>query len=247
MADLSPNLIINGTFEEGGSGNPWIPTNWTNYNLVAGDSIEDTTDYSQGSTSFRMDVGFKKGLTYNPITLTGAKRYRLGVYLKKPDGCSILVRIYNPTYGYTVNTEIGDGYTSWAEWSLAFYSPGTAANYWFRFATNTAVGGPWTVRVDRVTLRLASVPWDPISVGSEVWDSVASITASAWCKHGCRSTGFGHGEFGWQGGVNNRPWVDDGFGHGLHCQTWSSEWEETSTGDAIWDPKSIITTTWDNV
>jgi len=87
--------------------------------------------------------------------------------------------------------------------------------------------------------------WDKIANKSEIWDNVTLGQCSSWDLCGCRPTGFGFNEFGWQGG--NTPWLDDGFGHGITCGTWSPSWSARAVVSEKWDGVSKVTTPWDEV
>ena len=90
--EVGTELVSNGDFESGGSGNPYIPTGWANYNsMAAGEGISETSDVHGGTKAFRVTATSDiKGISQLIASgqFTTGKNYRLSLWMKNISGGS---------------------------------------------------------------------------------------------------------------------------------------------------------------
>ena len=60
QVEVLPNLITNPSMETG-SGNPWIPTGWTNGNVDSGESVQESLIVHSGQSSMEASTGWNNG------------------------------------------------------------------------------------------------------------------------------------------------------------------------------------------
>ena len=121
---LGAEKLTNGDFESGGSGNPYIPTGWANYNsMAAGEGISETSDVYGGTKAFRVTAGSVKGI-YQIIAsgqFTTGKNYRLSLWMKSISGTSRILLQQN----YSINHVLDySAPTTWTHFTYDFTSTG---------------------------------------------------------------------------------------------------------------------------
>ena len=132
--EVLSNLTDNPSFETG-SGNPWIPTGWTNFNLQAGQGSQ-TSDVHSGSGAFTWSATSGdptyRGIRKNFESLVSANNYySLGIFGKESGGTNPEVATYwnqwVPHYRNTINADYAWASLNSASYK-AFYSVHRVAN-----------------------------------------------------------------------------------------------------------------------
>ncbi len=119
QVEVLSNLLNNPSMESG-SGDPWVPTGWSNYRSSVGQNGYSQTNYSSGNQSFKINVDdTNKGISISRA-FTQSDFYGSGLWLKNDSGTSAILPINlsnnnPPTGGCMQNyscTGWNDGYVS---------------------------------------------------------------------------------------------------------------------------------------
>jgi hypothetical protein len=79
QVEVLDNLITNPSMETG-SGDPWIPTGWTNASLDAGEGVQDTTNPHSGNSGFEaIGSDWSEGIGQNISWISG-NYYQFGYW-----------------------------------------------------------------------------------------------------------------------------------------------------------------------
>jgi len=92
QVELLANLITNPSLQ-GGAGDPYIPTGWTNLNLDAGDSAQETTIVHSGSDSLQYNTGASSEGVWTSIgTGVIGNFYSLGAWIYGDGAITLSIR-----------------------------------------------------------------------------------------------------------------------------------------------------------
>jgi len=121
QVEVLNNLIDNPSLE-GGAGNPWIPTGWTNGNAGSGDLTQELTTKYSGSSSIKINSTFSnRAISTNTFTgLSSGDFVDLGGWVSKSSGGLYIDGNDNNIYQQNVTSISGqDPYiTGVASWTL---------------------------------------------------------------------------------------------------------------------------------
>lgn len=98
QVEVQANNITNPSLEVG-AGNPWIPTGWSNNNLVAGEGIQEVANMHSGSSGVQvLTAGYNKGIKFSYSSVTQGKYYSVGVFGKKVAGTISPITHFEPWF-----------------------------------------------------------------------------------------------------------------------------------------------------
>jgi len=149
------DLITYGNMEAG-TGDPWLPTNWTKYAGTegTGELAEDTSDKHSGSASLKINVSSaSEGINSEPGTYEAGKLYEISAWIKRTSG-TLVVGVYDN--GVIPRVTISSGYATWTQ--LTFVHEALDTSFLVQFASSggAAVFGIDDVSVHEVTPGIVS-------------------------------------------------------------------------------------------
>ena len=137
---------------ESGAGDPFIPTNWNNFNADAGEISQDSSDKNVGDNSLHVNVdgaGHSEGIKSDEFTLTAGKLYKLDFDLKRTSGDMRIQLESTGGSGKPLDKSHSSGYTSWTDITYVFEATATDTDFTVSF---TCESGAAEFRLDAVTL-----------------------------------------------------------------------------------------------
>jgi hypothetical protein len=119
QVELLNNLIDNPTFAVG-SGDPWVPSGWSNSGGLSGEILEDTTEYHSGGRSMKL-VGLGAHYTFvsAPLTVAVGRFIYVGSWLKSTSvgrgfiESNVQVKRQSSNAGWDAQFTV-----NWAAWKL---------------------------------------------------------------------------------------------------------------------------------
>ncbi|MDY6857235.1 MAG: hypothetical protein SWO11_21540 [Thermodesulfobacteriota bacterium] len=177
-------ILVNGGFEEKGSGNPWIPGGWTNYGLDVDESASTTVCVS-GVSAIHINATSYEGITQNITASCGL--HRLTAQLERISGPVRFVLESVPSGTYPLLVIYSSGYATFEQVNEFFYMPvGTTGIVIYVQAYNAAA----QFILDDLSIQKINTAWTPYDGNTLALSSVDSGISITYVDNGSGASIF---------------------------------------------------------